>query len=152
MWWMTMVICVAYSSLIQNHRHLIFIHHGINNFLGDGVEGIKILWQESGLLVVLRAGKVIVIPRPNVVKLLYVVLCKDAQFGTMMRSTTNETLQIWALSEVTLYGYSASSSAWNRRGSSQVHTTFAFCGLYGLFRSFTTLLLFGIKCRTYLQR
>lgn len=33
----------------------------------------ELLWQESGLLVVLRAGKVIVIPRPNVVKLLYVL-------------------------------------------------------------------------------
>ena len=47
---MTMVICVAYSSLIQNHRHLIFIHHGVNNFLGDGVEGIKILqFSTSGM-------------------------------------------------------------------------------------------------------
>lgn len=41
--WMTMIVCIANGSLIQNHGNVVLINHGINNLLRHGVEGLKIL-------------------------------------------------------------------------------------------------------------
>ena len=43
---MTMIVCIANGSLIQNHGNVILINHGINNLLRHGVEGLKILRKQ----------------------------------------------------------------------------------------------------------
>ena len=43
MWRVSDVVGVAYGRLIQNHRHFVFLHHGIHNLLRNAIESVKVL-------------------------------------------------------------------------------------------------------------
>ena len=43
MWRVPDVVGVAYGRLIQNHRHFVFLHHGIHNLLRNAIESVKVL-------------------------------------------------------------------------------------------------------------